>query len=332
MKKRILVLGILLVALLFAFAPSAHAGVGNTHSGGSSLIDSGGGGSSWSGGGSSWSDNDSSWSGRSSWSSDSSSYSSSDSVSSSGFLTGLTIMIVLLAFVFNAIKQNGGLSNDSEDSSSGSGPKRTTEERAGRPIENNYEAIRRIRKLDPMFDEDRFLSQVKLVYLQLQSAWTEKDWNSVRNLESTSLYEQHLTQLQEHIRAKTTNVLERVCVEDSKIKDFIENPEGNDRIEVILSSTMRDYIRNDESGRVIEGDPTKDLFTVYRMVFLREHGAQTEIIKNSEVVSDHCPNCGAPLTIDSIDKCEYCQASLKHNPKDWVLDVYEVVDEIEFYR
>ncbi len=42
----------------------------------------------------------------------------------------------------------------SDDSSySNSGPKRTTEERAGRPIENNYEAIRRIRKLDPMFDE-----------------------------------------------------------------------------------------------------------------------------------------------------------------------------------
>lgn len=253
MKKRILVLGILLSALLFVCVPSAHAGVGNTDSGGSSLIDSGGGGSSWSGGGSSWSDNDSSWSGRSSWSSDSSSYSSSDSVSSSGALTGLAIMIILLAFVFNAIKQNGGLSNDSEDSSSGSGPKRTTEERAGRPIENNYEAIRRIRKLDPMFDEDRFLSQVKLVYLQLQSAWTEKDWNSVRNLESTSLYEQHLTQLQEHIRAKTTNVLERVRVENSKIKDFIENPESNDRIEVILSSTMRDYIRDDESGRVIKG-------------------------------------------------------------------------------
>ena len=183
-----------------------------------------------------------------------------------------------------------------------------------------------------MFDEDRFLSQVQAGLSSIAVCLDRKDWNSVRNLESTSLYEQHLTQLQEHIRAKTTNVLERVRVEDSKIKDFIENPDGNDRIEVILSSTMRDYIRNDETGRVIEGDPTKDLFTVYRMVFLREHGAQTEIIKNSEVVSDHCPNCGAPLTIDSIDKCEYCQASLKHNPKDWVLDVYEVVDEIEFYR
>lgn len=321
MKKRSVIVGILLVVLLFVFAPSAHAGVGNTDSGGSSLIDSGG-GSSWSDSGSSWSDGGSSWSGGSS------SYSSSSGTDSGGVVAVFAI-VGLIGFIYNIAKE----ANDSEESiSSNSGPKRTTEERAGRPIENNYEAIRRIRKLDPMFDEDRFLSQVKLVYLQLQSAWTEKDWNSVRNLESTSLYEQHLTQLQEHIRAKTTNVLERVRVEDSKIKDFIENPEGNDRIEVILSSTMRDYIRNDETGRVIEGDPTKDLFTVYRMVFLREHGAQTEIVKNSEVVSDHCPNCGAPLTIDSIDKCEYCQASLKHNPKDWVLDVYEVVDEIEFYR
>lgn len=321
MKKRSVIVGILLVVLLFVFAPSAHAGVGNTDSGGSSLIDSGG-GSSWSDSGSSWSDGGSSWSGGSS------SYSSGSGTDSGGVVAVFAI-VGLIGFIYNIAKE----ANDSDESfSSNSGPKRTTEERAGRPIENNYEAIRRIRKLDPMFDEDRFLSQVKLVYLQLQSAWTEKDWNSVRNLESTSLYEQHLTQLQEHIRAKTTNVLERVRVEDSKIKDFIENPEGNDRIEVILSSTMRDYIRNDETGRVIEGDPTKDLFTVYRMVFLREHGAQTEIIKNSEVVSDHCPNCGAPLTIDSIDKCEYCQASLKHNPKYWVLDVYEVVDEIEFYR
>ena len=321
MKKRIVIVGILLVVLLFVFVPSAHAGVGNTDSGGSSLIDSGG-GSSWSDSGSSWSDGGSSWSGGSS------SYSSGSGTDSGG-VVAIFAIVGLIGFIYNIAKE----ANDSDESfSSNSGPKRTTEERAGRPIENNYEAIRRIRKLDPMFDEDRFLSQVKLVYLQLQSAWTEKDWNSVRNLESTSLYEQHLTQLQEHIRAKTTNVLERVRVEDSKIKDFIENPEGNDRIEVILSSTMRDYIRSDETGRVIEGDPTKDLFTVYRMVFLREHGAQTEIIKNSEVVSDHCPNCGAPLTIDSIDKCEYCQASLKHNPKDWVLDVYEVVDEIEFYR
>ena len=154
MKKRILVLGILLVALLFVFVPQAHAGVGNTHSGGSSTIHSGGGGggSSWSGGGSSWSGG-------------SSSYSSSSGTDSGGI--AVVAIIGLVGFVYNLAKE----ANESDDSSySNSGLKRTTEERAGRPIENNYEAIRRIRKLDPMFDEDRFLSQVKLVYLQLQSA------------------------------------------------------------------------------------------------------------------------------------------------------------------
>ena len=136
--------------------------------------------------------------GGSSWSGGSSSYSSGSGTDSDG-VVAIFAIVGLIGFVYNIAKE----ANESDESfSSNSGPKRTTEERAGRPIENNYEAIRRIRKLDPMFDEDRFLSQVKLVYLQLQSAWTEKDWNSVRNLESTSLYEQHLTQLQEHIRAK----------------------------------------------------------------------------------------------------------------------------------
>ena len=112
----------------------------------------------------------------------------------------------MIGFVYNIAKK----ANESDESfSSNSGPKRTTEERAGRPIENNYEAIRRIRKLDPMFDEDRFYRKSRWFIFNC-SLPDRKDWNSVRNLESTSLYEQHLTQLQEHIRAKTTNVLERV--------------------------------------------------------------------------------------------------------------------------
>ena len=158
MKKRSVIVGILLVVLLFVFAPSAHAGVGNTDSGGSSLIDSGGGsswsdsGSSWSGGGSSWSDGGSSWSGGSS------SYSSGSGTDSGG-VVAIFAIVGLIGFIYNIAKE----ANDSDESfSSNSGPKLTTEERAGRPIENNYEAIRRIRKLDPMFDEDRFLSQVKL--------------------------------------------------------------------------------------------------------------------------------------------------------------------------
>ena len=80
-----------------------------------------------------------------------------------------------------------------------------------------------------------------------------------RSLESTSLYSQHSMQLEDHIRAKTTNVLEKVYVENVRIKDFYENPDGNDTFVVILSSTLRDYVIEDQSKRVIEGDPQEGL-------------------------------------------------------------------------
>ena len=93
MKKRSVIVGILLVVLLFVFAPSAHAGVGNTDSGGSSLIDSGG-GSSWSDSGSSWSDGGSSWSGGSS------SYSSGSGTDSGGVVAVFAI-VGLIGFIYN---------------------------------------------------------------------------------------------------------------------------------------------------------------------------------------------------------------------------------------
>ena len=65
MKKGILVFATIFLVLLFFLAPAVDAGVGNSESGGSSLIDSGGG---------------SSWSGGDSWSGGSSSYSSGSEV------------------------------------------------------------------------------------------------------------------------------------------------------------------------------------------------------------------------------------------------------------
>lgn len=201
-----------------------------------------------------------------------------------------------------------------------------------RRVEHNTLAISRVKYGDPNFDAEAFTSWVKEVYLKLQVAWTEKNWNSVRALESTSLYSQHSTQLEDHIRAKTTNVLEKVCIENVRIKKFIENPDGNDTLVVILSSTLRDYVIDDETRRVIEGDPKKDLFTVYQLNFIRQHGSQTQAVNPDEVVSDHCPNCGAPLKISAVSECDYCGANLSRSPNQWVLDTYDVVDEDELYN
>ena len=318
MKKFYALLMTCLLLIFLSVPQIVDAGVGHSRSGGSSRSSSRSSSHS-SGGGSR--------SGGSSYHYYRSGYgSSSDSSASSPYLGFMFILVggIILVVIVKSLQNKSGDSSSTYTSND--------YQTLHRRVEHNTLAISRVKYGDPNFDAEAFTSWVKEVYLKLQVAWTEKNWNSVRALESTSLYSQHSTQLEDHIRAKTTNVLEKVCIENVRIKKFIENPDGNDTLVVILSSTLRDYVIDDETRRVLEGDPKKDLFTVYQLNFIRQHGSQTQAVNPDEVVSDHCPNCGAPLKISAVSECDYCGANLSRSPNQWVLDTYDVVDEDELYN
>ena len=321
MKKLYTLLTTCLLLLFVTPMQSIDAGVGHSRSGSSSHSSSSSNGSR----SRSSSSNSGSSSYRSSYSSGDGSYSSSYSEQE---LYGIVVFLIGVYVVVLVLKNKSNQSSSEKSYSSAT----VYNPQNHRRVEHNTLATSRVKYGDPNFDADAFASWVKEVYIQLQAAWTKKDWNLARSLESTSLYSQHSIQLEDHIRAKTTNVLEKVCVENVRIKDFYENPDGNDTLVVILSSTLRDYVIEDQSKRVIEGDPQEDLFTVYQMNFIRKHGSQTENNVQDEAVSDHCPNCGAPLKISAISQCEYCGAELTRSPNQWVLDTYDVVDEDELYN
>ena len=321
MKKLYTLLTTCLLLLFVTPMQSIDAGVGHSRSGSSSRSSSSSNGSR----SRSSSSNSGSSSYRSSYNSGDGSYSSSYSEQE---LYGIVVFLIGVYVVVLVLKNKSNQSSSEKSYSSAT----VYNPQNHRRVEHNTLATSRVKYGDPNFDADAFASWVKEVYIQLQAAWTKKDWNLARSLESTSLYSQHSIQLEDHIRAKTTNVLEKVCVENVRIKDFYENPDGNDTLVVILSSTLRDYVIEDQSKRVIEGDPQEDLFTVYQMNFIRKHGSQTENNVQDEAVSDHCPNCGAPLKISAISKCDYCGAELTRSPNQWVLDTYDVVDEDELYN
>lgn len=321
MKKLYTLLTTCLLLLFVTPMQSIDAGVGHSRSGSSSHSSSSSNGSR----SRSSSSNSGSSSYRSSYSSGDGSYSSSYSEQE---LYGIVVFLIGVCVVVLVLKNKSNQSSSEKSYSSAT----VYNPQNHRRVEHNTLATSRVKYGDPNFDADAFASWVKEVYIQLQAAWTKKDWNLARSLESTSLYSQHSIQLEDHIRAKTTNVLEKVYVENVRIKDFYENPDGNDTLVVILSSTLRDYVIEDQSKRVIEGDPQEDLFTVYQMNFIRKHGSQTELNVSDEAISDHCPNCGAPLKISAISKCDYCDADLTRSPNQWVLDTYDVVDEDELYN
>lgn len=318
MKKFYALLMTCLLLIFLSVPQIVDAGVGHSRSGGSSRSSSRSTSRS-SGGGSR--------SGGSSYHYYRSGYgSSSDSSTSSPYLGFMFILVggIILVVIVKSLQNKSGDSSSTYTSND--------YQTLHRRVEHNTLAIRRVKYGDPNFDTEAFTSWVKEVYLKLQVAWTEKNWNSVRAIESTSLYSQHSTQLEDHIRDKTTNVLEKVCIENVRIKEFIENPDGNDTLVVILSSTLRDYVIDDESRHVLEGNPKKDLFTVYQLNFIRQHGSQTQTVNPDEVVSGRCPNCGAPLKISAVSDCDYCGANLSRSPNQWVLDTYDVVDEDELYN
>ena len=320
MKKLYTLIATCLLLLFVTPLQSIDAGVGHSRSGSSSRSSS-----SSSSSRSRSSSNSGSSSYRSSYRSGGSSYSSSFSKQE---LYGIVVFLigVYVVVLFLKSKSNQSSSEKSYSRATVYYPPNH------RRVEHNTIATSRVKYGDPNFDADAFTSWVREVYIQLQAAWTKKDWNLVRSLESASLYSQHSAQLEDYIQSQTTNVLERVYVENVRIKDFYENPDGNDTLVVILSSTLRDYVIEDKTRKVIEGDPRKDLFTVYQMNFIRKHGSQTENTVQDEAVSDHCPNCGAPLKISAISQCEYCGAELTRSPNQWVLDTYDVVDEDELYN
>lgn len=320
MKKLYTLIATCLLLLFVTPLQSIDAGVGHSRSGSSSRSSS-----SSSSSRSRSSSNSGSSSYRSSYRSGGSSYSSSFSKQE---LYGIVVFLigVYVVVLFLKSKSNQSSSEKSYSRATVYYPPNH------RRVEHNTIATSRVKYGDPNFDADAFTSWVREVYIQLQAAWTKKDWNLVRSLESASIYSQHSAQLEDYIQSQTTNVLERVYVENVRIKDFYENPDGNDTLVVILSSTLRDYVIEDKTRKVIEGDPQQDLFTVYQMNFIRKHGSQTENNVQDEAVSDHCPNCGAPLKISAISQCDYCGAELTRSPNQWVLDTYEVVDEDELYN
>lgn len=178
----------------------------------------------------------------------------------------------------------------------------------------NPSIVEKVTAIDPLFNENAFLSYAEEVYVKLQHAWTRKDWKEVRQYESESLYHTHSEQLQEYISNKKTNVVERIGVKDSALYDF--KVEGNfEKLTVTLSVVLRDYVVDDTTKEILEGDPLEDLYVDYELEFIRNAGQKTR--ENHVMHALQCPSCGSKNGINELGICDYCGYQ---RVNDWVLN------------
>lgn len=275
-------------------------------------------------GGSSW-DSGSSWNSGSSWSSSSwdDDYSSSSSSGSGGFFifSGPGLVIFIIAIVVYIIVSKNRKNNhpynyihNRKIESYRMQDKQQREARE-RQIEN------KIQQTDPNFNKEEFVAWSKNLFIKLQQAWTNRDWETIRTFETESLFEQHKNQLQGYIDNNQINVMDRICVNYANLYNY--RVEGDKEILVVrLNSRMEDYIIDATTKQVLKGEKGLDKVNTYLLTFIRKQGVKTQA-GTTEVNTTNCPNCGAPTKITSSGKCEYCGSVITTGEYNWVLSNLE---------
>lgn len=261
--------------------------------------DSGGssGGSSFSGG--------SSYSG-SSYSGSSYRSGSSSSSSDGGSMLGFIIFAIIIIAIIIASKRNGNNNSNA--------PTPPTNYNTG----NSALIEQKVKAVDPLFNREEFMSWTRTLFIKLQEAWTARDWETIRTFESVELFEQHKKQLQGYIDNHQINVMERIAVLSVELSEFSQTGD-KDILTCVLKSRMNDYIIDDRTKQLLKGDKSRNIYGVYKMVFVRKTGVVTKGA-TGEVNKMNCPNCGAPTAITSSGKCQYCGSVITTGEHDWVLN------------
>lgn len=275
---------------------------------------------------------DSDWSSSSSWDSDwGSDWSSSSSYSDWGYGPsygyssydggGMSIVFfIFVIFVFVILQKAKSGNNTMYRETTNHDTRRNNNYQGAGYVRSQVrsEAVAdNVRKVDKHFNDEQFLAMVKNLFVKLQTAWSERNWETIRPLESEALFEQHEKQLKGYIDRKQINKIERICVNFAELVSFAQDNE-KDILVVALNSSMTDYIIDEESGKVLKGSKDHRVTNTYKLTFIRKKGIVTEE-GTDEKKTTNCPNCGAPTTITSSGKCEFCGSVITIGAHDWVL-------------
>ncbi|MBR0444497.1 MAG: TIM44-like domain-containing protein, partial [Clostridia bacterium] len=113
-----------------------------------------------------------------------------------------------------------------------------------------------------------------------------------------------------------TNYVERISVLGVMLRGWMQQ-EDNDHIIAIVSSRIIDYTLDDRTGALVSGSRTREKFMTYEMDLCRKTGMKSGT--HSGLHTINCPNCGAPLDINTTAKCPYCDSIVTVKEHDWAI-------------
>lgn len=230
----------------------------------------------------------------------------------------LAIVVVIILFVGSKMKGKG----------TGTGTTSTVRQgtQQGRNIlvaDRTAQIESLIKEEDPNFSTSDFLTFGKEVFVDIQEAWSARDLSKVRVVMHDNLYNQTQKQVESKIRNGVINKIENIAVSTAYLTAYKYDKQF-EYVTMYLNARFIDYEIDEKTGNLLRGDKTNRWEMRYLLKFMRSTGVKTK--DETNVLKSHnCPNCGAPLEMESSGICEYCGSVVTTGQYSWVLSAYTSV-------
>lgn len=146
-------------------------------------------------------------------------------------------------------------------------------------------------------DNKKLLQKGYQIYLDVQKAWMNFNYESMRTLVTDELFNMYQTQLAPMELKGQQNIMESFKFQESYVASKqIEN--GITTVEMLLKVSFFDYIVN-KNKKVIRGKKGRKVVMTYMLTFVL-----------SDMAIEKCPHCGAKLE-DGKTVCPYCKSVIQ---------------------
>jgi len=185
-------------------------------------------------------------------------------------------------------------------------------------MQPNFPAVRAaFEQNNPGFNWADFQARARLIFNELQTAWSTLQWEKARPFETDNIFQMHRYWIEAYKAQHLRNALDQcqiTAMQPAKIKvDAFYNA-----ITLRIFAQGYDYTV-DQNNRIVAGSNRNLRKWSEYWTFVRYFKAQSAASR----ADLNCPNCGAPLKVNASGICEFCGGKITSGEFDWVLSKIE---------
>jgi hypothetical protein len=188
-------------------------------------------------------------------------------------------------------------------------------------VQPNFESVRaEFERNNPEFSWGSFEARARLIFNELQAAWSTLNWERARPHETDNLFQMHQYWIEAYKRQHLRNLIDDCAVAAMQPVKLQEDA-FYQSITLRIWAQGRDYTV-DANGHVVSGSKQNLRRWSEYWTFIRNRKA-----KHGPSHADlNCPNCGSPLKVNASGICEFCGGKITSGEFDWVLSKIEQDD------